>query len=60
MSKKDNNINNILIAAVSGLSGLLIMGFADHIWFYNRILFMFWVIVAIIISSIKILNMENS
>jgi len=60
MNKKDTNINNILIAAISGLSGILIMGFADHIWFYNRILFLFWVVIAIIISSIKLLNMENS
>ncbi len=54
--KKDEDINNILIAAISGLLGLMVMGFADHIWFYNRILFMFWVVVALVFSAFKLLN----
>lgn len=56
--KKDKSINNILIATISGISGILVMGFADHVWFYNRILFMFWVVVALVFSSFKLLN-EN-
>lgn len=58
-SKKNENISNILMAAVAGLSGLLVMGFADHIWFFNRMLLMSWIVVALVFSSFKLLNEED-
>lgn len=59
-SKKDDSINNILIASISSIAGLMLMGFADHVWFYNRILFMFWIVIALIFSALKLLNTETS
>lgn len=59
-SKKNNNINNILIGSLSSIGGLMVMGFADHVWFYNRILFMFWIVVALIFSALKLLNKETT
>lgn len=53
--KRDVNINNILMAAVAGLSGILVMGFADHVWFFNRILLMSWIVVALVFSAFKLL-----
>lgn len=58
--KKDSRINNILIAALSGILGICVMGFADHVWFYNRILFMFWIDIAIILISLKLLNIKKT
>lgn len=59
-SKKNNGINNILIGSLSSVAGLMLMGFADHVWFYNRILFMFWIVIALIFSALKLLNSETS
>lgn len=58
--KKYPSINNILIASLSGILGLCVMGFADHIWFYNRLLFMFWINISIILTSLKLSKMENN
>lgn len=57
--KKSLKLNNILIASISAILGLCVMGLADHIWFYNRILFMFWVNIAIILTSLKLIKKEN-
>jgi len=57
--KNNPSINNILIASLSGILGLCVMGFADHIWFYNRLLFMFWINISIILASLKLSKMEN-
>jgi hypothetical protein len=35
------------------------MGMADHIWFYNRILFMFWINIAIVLASLKLIRNQN-
>ncbi len=57
--KKNPKINNILIASLSGVLGLCVMGLADHIWFYNRILFMFWINIAIVLASLKLIRNQN-
>jgi O-antigen ligase len=56
--KKNPKLNNILFASLSAVLGLCIMGLADHIWFYNRILFMFWINIAIILTSLKLKRQE--
>lgn len=58
--KSNPNINNILIASLSGILGLCVMGFVDHVWFYNRLLFMFWISVAIYLTSLKLLKQEHN
>jgi uncharacterized membrane protein len=32
----------VCVALMTGIIGLLIMGFTDHIWFNYRILLLFW------------------
>lgn len=55
--KKENPaLNNILAASLSSIAGLAAMGMADHVWFYNRILFMFWVVAAILFTSLKLIK----
>ena len=58
-NKKDDSINNILIACISGIGGLMVMGFADHVWFYNRILFLFFIVVGICLCGLKLLNKQE-
>lgn len=58
-SKKNENLNHILMGSLSSIAGLMVMGFADHVWFYNRILFTFWIIISLIFAALKLLNLEN-
>lgn len=50
----DKRLQNIAIGALAGVGGLMVMGFADHVWFYNRILFIFWINISLIFTAIKI------
>ena len=54
--KKNPAAIHILIASLSAALGLLVMGFADHVWFYNRILFMFWIDISIGLTALKLLK----
>jgi O-antigen ligase len=49
---------NILISALSAVIGVLVIAFVDHIWFYNRILFMTWAVFAIALAAIKLINKQ--
>lgn len=54
--KKSENTKliNIMISSLSAIAGIVIMGFADHVWFYNRILYIFWIVVAILLVCYKL------
>ncbi|HHW30933.1 MAG TPA: hypothetical protein GXX20_04555 [Clostridiaceae bacterium] len=54
-----SDAKNTLIAGVSALFGILVMGLADHVWFYNRLMLMFWVVVGIILTCLNILGKEG-
>jgi hypothetical protein len=54
LNKKDPAINNVMYASLAGIAGLLAMGLADHVWFFVRIMFLFWINIAIILSAVKI------
>lgn len=58
-NKNNPNLNNILIASLSGILGLCVMGFADYIWFYNRLLYMFWINISIILTSLKLIKLKE-
>lgn len=55
-AKKNPAVNYILITALSAVLGLMVMGLADYVWFYNRILFMFWIDIAIVLTSLKLIK----
>ncbi len=56
----DYRLKNIVAGSIGGIAGLMVMGFADHVWFYNRILFIFWILVSFIFISIKLVYKEES
>lgn len=58
--KKNPALNNILAASLSSIAGLATMGLADHVWFYNRILFMFWIVAAVLFTSLKLIKNTNA
>ncbi|HOV26237.1 MAG TPA: O-antigen ligase family protein [Pseudobacteroides sp.] len=53
-NKTDANINNILIAGICSVIGVSVMGFAEYIWYYPRVMLIFWVAVAIVLAALSI------
>lgn len=53
--KKDEYINNVLIAGVSSLAGIAVVAVAEHIWFYPRVMLFFWMDIGIILAGLNIL-----
>lgn len=56
IKKKDPALNNVMFAALSGIAGLLAMGLADHVWFFTRIMQLFWINIAVILVIVRIMN----
>jgi putative inorganic carbon (HCO3(-)) transporter len=52
--KKNEYLENIIIACVSSLAGILAMGFVEYVWFYPRILIMFWIVTGILIAALNL------
>ena len=50
----DNKMNNIIIANISSLAGILFFGLAENIGFGLRILYMFWIVVMLLVVSLNI------
>jgi O-antigen ligase len=51
-----NSMNHISMAGISALAGILVMGMAEYVWFYPRLMLFFWVIVGIVLSALNILD----
>ena len=54
-SKVDESVNNILIAGIAALAGILVMGLAEYVWFYPRVMLLFWMDIGIILAGLSIL-----
>lgn len=46
----------VAICGVSSVSGALVMGFTDHIWYNYRVFLFFWIVMGITCASIRISN----
>ena len=52
--------NFIAAAGLAGVTGALIMGFADYIWFYPRVMLLFWIVTGITLAAFKTRGGESS
>ncbi len=52
--KRDAYVNNILIAGLSALAGILAIGMAEYVWFYPRVMLFFWAVTGIILAALNI------
>jgi Lipid A core - O-antigen ligase and related enzymes len=52
--KSDRFIINILIAGISSIIGVLVSGLVDNIWFYPRVMLLFWVVTGIVLSAFRL------
>lgn len=52
--KTNARLNNIMAASLAAITGLLIIGFVDHVWFFKRILLVFWIVAAILFAALNL------
>lgn len=55
---KNTYLNNIIIAGVSSLAGILVVGLVEHVWFEPRILTMFWINIGILLAALNLQNLK--
>jgi putative inorganic carbon (HCO3(-)) transporter len=48
---KDRYVNNILIAGLASLAGILVTGLVEYVWFYQRVMLFFWVVIGIMLAA---------
>ncbi|MDQ2085618.1 O-antigen ligase family protein [Herbivorax sp. ANBcel31] len=59
MADSTREMKNILIAGVSSLAGVLTIGIVEYIWYYPRVMVIFWLIIGILLSGISIVFNKN-
>ena len=57
--KTNNSLNHISIAGISAFAGILVMGMAEYVWFYPRVMLFFWVIAGVILSALNRLDQSE-
>lgn len=50
----DANKKGRVIAGISAILGILVMGFADHIWYNSRTFLAFWLVISVTASQTRI------
>lgn len=51
---KNSKLSLIISAALASTLGILVMGLADYVWFYNRIFLMFWINISIVLCALNL------
>ena len=49
-----HKMNNIIIANISAIAGIILFSFAENIGFSLRMLYMFWIAVMLLVVSLNI------
>jgi len=52
--KKDEYLNNVIIACIASLAGIFTIGLVEYVWFYPRILTMFWIDAGILMAALNL------
>ncbi len=51
---KDGEKKGRVIAGISAILGVLVMGLADHIWYNSRIFLAFWLVIAVVTAEVRV------
>ncbi len=52
------DLRNIILAGVTAIIGELIFGLVDYVWFYPRVMLIFWAVVSVTISAVRLASSE--
>ncbi|MGI5936932.1 MAG: O-antigen ligase family protein [Oscillospiraceae bacterium] len=55
----DRELQLIIGALVAGLAGVLLNGLVDYPWSYPRVMVIFWIVFALLLSGVKLANSNN-
>lgn len=50
----DKEIRNVLIGGVAAIIGVCVIGIVEYIWFYARVMLLFWCVLGIILAALAI------
>jgi len=53
-SNADERAKNTLISGMMSIAGVLVAGIVEYIWFYQRVMLIFWVVVGIMLATLAI------
>jgi len=60
MTESNNSyVKYSIIAGVSSLMGILTVGLAEYIWYYPRVMIIFWVVVGLLFAANKIAQVKE-
>ncbi len=52
--QEDKYIKYSIIAGVSSLAGILTVGLAEYVWYYPRVMVIFWVVIGLLLASLSL------
>lgn len=58
--ERNAGLNNIMAASLAAVTGLLVIGFVDHVWFFKRILLLFWAVAAILFAAFNLAGKQQN
>ncbi|MBE6037506.1 MAG: hypothetical protein E7223_07870, partial [Clostridiales bacterium] len=54
----ESSLKYFIIAGAAGMAGCLVFGLAEYIWFYPRLMVLFWMVYAMIAAAVRIAKEE--
>ncbi|MBQ4159341.1 MAG: O-antigen ligase family protein [Clostridia bacterium] len=55
----DSTLKNLIIAGIASLGGICFVCIAEYIWFYPRVMFIFWIVVGILLCAVRLARKEK-
>ncbi len=52
--ESDKYLKYTIIAGISSLAGILVVGVAEYVWYYPRVMVIFWVVVGLLLAALNL------
>ena len=53
-AQTDKYLKYGIIAGVSSLAGILVVGIGEYVWYYPRVMVIFWIITGLLLASLNL------
>lgn len=53
-SNADEKAKNILMSGIMSITSVLVVGIVEYVWFYQRVMLIFWVVVGVMLATLAI------
>lgn len=58
-TKGDMYIKYTIISGVASLVGILVVGLAEYVWYYPRVMVIFWVVIGLLLTALNLQKSEE-